>query len=149
MINSIEELINAVKQSTSCTHVVFSSNEETHEVLFKLMVNNIPMKVVLGKYLGVYETSYLVAAEHLEFILHDRHLMRGQESVMLLSNIQKNGSRPAFLLYSDNYGSADNLSDLIEHIGLVTVTDQETAMNAEAFTYDTLDQTFFITTKGN
>ena len=63
--------------------MVFASNTAVHEVMYVLLNNNIPFKVMLGMYKGEREVSFTVPREHLETIVN-LGLLDGQESILVL-----------------------------------------------------------------
>jgi len=112
--------------------IIFSS---ALDVVDLLLATPAPIRVVAGSYKSVKEVSYITQISFYEKLLVSG-LLATQESVLLLSNPQQDGSRIAYLQYM--------YDNRMECIGKFAPAD---SINTdEDFTYDPYMRQFFTVT---
>ena len=111
------EMQNIAKALTSLAteRVIFASNEQNCTVMDYLINRNIEFRTLLGKYKGTLETAYIIKTEDIDKIAY---LLDGQESILSLSNVQKDNTREMQLIFAngdhDYIGMFDVLSSLFK-----------------------------------
>ena len=127
------EMQNIAKALTSLAteRVIFASNEQNCTVMDYLINRNIEFRTLLGKYKGTLETAYIIKTEDIDKIAY---LLDGQESILSLSNVQKDNTREMQLIFAN--GDHD-------YIGMFDVLTKEQADSADAWTYDPMLKLYF------
>lgn len=110
--------------SLGATHIILSSHRPVHDSMSYMSNDNMIFDVVLGSYKGETETSFITTSDNLEDI---QELIEGQESLLLLSNPQKDGSREMNLLFVE---SNDH-----DFIGMMVELTSEDALATDAWSY--------------
>lgn len=140
MHNPLQNVVDYIRSKTSGTHVIFASTGNPSDLVMGELVDaNISFKVLLGAYKDKRETSYLVGMEHLEFLFKSG-LIEDEESILVMGNTQKNGTREAFLVFND-LDEDDNPG--IQHIGFLDVVSAEEAQTLDGWSYDPTIASYF------
>lgn len=116
-------------------YVIFASNFPFNKVEKYLHDRAIPYKRLQGKYLGVYEDSYIVNLKHRD--LAHSVLLDGQECVLVLSRIMPNGYRRALIHYN-------NTEKTVQEIGYFIPVPRERALQSASFTYDPINNEYYV-----
>ena len=111
-------------------YVIFASDINDNDTELFMKESEVPFKRLYGQYKGIGETSFIINKDNLPLV---RSLTRKQESILLLSKMQDNGTRKAILEF--NNGILENLGDMRE------VT-REMALKSDGFTRD--GNTYFV-----
>lgn len=125
--------------------VIFSSNKPAHEVMSFLVDNGIQFKILLGAYKGIRETSYLVASVMMPKVFASG-LVDDQESIMHLSHLPEPGTVPSYeeLRTAHLEFIQKDVENPILYLGNVVQVTGEVALQQEAYTYDPMQNTYFI-----
>ena len=119
--------------SIASEYLVFASNEqETHTVMHLLSEKDIAFKVLLGSYKGTLETSFLI---HKSYFKDIKELVKNEESILSLSNLQKGGVREGSLIFIKT-GQTTSL-------GIFEEITKEEANDLEAWSFDCKDNKYY------
>lgn len=120
-------------------YIIFASDLPTDETLKVLDGYNVPYKKLKGSYKGELEDSFIVNEKVFMLGKFPHHLIQKQESVLHLGVADARDKRPATLLYNDLIGDAK-----VEKLGLFHSVPEEQAKEQDAWTYDPLQDQYFI-----
>lgn len=146
-VNIIEQELKNIQDKTAATHVIFASKMPPEQAMFTMLNLGIEFKVLLGKYKGNLETSYMIGFQNLGLIFGSG-LIDEQESILVTGNPQKGGKREAFLVYNAPDNNGEYQQSPIERLGYFDVTvDVDAAMKLDAFSYDPILRAFYFVPK--
>lgn len=124
--------VNETLKSIASEFIVFASDQTTAKTMSRLVAEGISFKVLLGSYKGEKETSFMITIKDVSPIVG---LIKDQESILSLSNRQKDGSREAQLVFV-NTGESKS-------IGMFNEITEEQANSQDSWSFDpTLNQYF-------
>jgi hypothetical protein len=104
--------------------VIFASDLDNTETLYRLRNRHIGFKQLEGQYKGVKEDSYITNIDNLDKI---KDLIQKQESILLLGKCKDDNTRRAMLVFT-NGGTQD--------IGAFTAVNKKEAEKADGYTKD-------------
>lgn len=123
---TLQEQINSVYNQTAGEFVIFAAQPFTTEQVLEFFAKNkVNIRVVLGSYKGTTETSFIMPFEYMEALVKSG-LIDNQESLMILSNVQKNGTRCGYLAYRE--------AGTVEYLGQIGEIAEDSL--PDAYTYD-------------
>ncbi len=131
-LENIEVIILSVFQNSMGDWQNITNTRIAAKQLTKL---DIPFKEVIGMYNGIKELSFVVTLEQHNRLAPFREILKicgkyKQESILLLSNLQKNNTRLAYLLQIQTPIGEK------EYIGLFQQITEEEALKENSYTYD-------------